>query len=84
MLGIGKLKLIPKLIKLAGAVENLNKEIDMNTLKSFLTSKRSWVAILGVLASVSEIVPPKTAAVLMGVGTIITKALDLFNSPSAP
>lgn len=66
-----------KLARLAGQVDKLTKEMEMKTLKGFLFSKRTWVSLVGVLATVGEILPPKYAAIGTAVGVLITKLMDM-------
>ena len=78
MFGIGRVKTMKKLAKLAGQVDQLMKELNnMKTLKGFLFSKRTWVSIAGVIATVGEILPPKYAAIGTAVGVLITKLIDM-------
>lgn len=71
-----------KLAKLAGQVDKITKEMKMKTLKGFLFSKRTWISLVGVLATVSEILPPKYAAIGTAVGVLITKFMDMSATES--
>lgn len=73
-----RIKTMARLVKLAGQVDKITKEMnDMKTLKGFLFSKRTWVSIAGVIATVGEILPPKYAAIGTAVGVLITKLIDM-------
>jgi len=77
-----KIKTMAKLVRLAGQIDKLTKEMEkMKTLKTFLFSKRTWVSLIGVLATVSEILPPKYAAIGTAVGVLITKLMDAKADP---
>jgi len=77
-----KIKTMAKLVRLAGQIDKLTKEMEkMKTLKTFLFSKRTWVSLIGVLTTVSEILPPKYAAIGTAAGVLITKLMDAKADP---
>ncbi len=45
--------------------------------KALLTSKRVWVSIIGLATTFGTSLPPQYGAVLIAVGTLITKIMDL-------
>ncbi len=63
--------------KALGYWDDIYKEMQVKKLKELLLSKRVWVGIVGILASVSHILPPEKAVVLIGVGGAITKVIDI-------
>ena len=66
------------MMRALGQYEELKKEIDsMDHFGTALRSKRVWVNIVGLIVTLSGIMPAKAGAIAMAVSTVITKLIDM-------
>ncbi len=74
----GKIKQAQRWWKALGQFEAIKKEIDMKNLKTLLVSKRFWVNLIGLAATLSGVLPQKLAVPLLAAANLGTKLIDMF------
>lgn len=75
---LGKIKRAFAFLRLKKQIDNVLKQIEKeNNMQKLLLSKRFWVSIVGIVATASQVLPPKAAAYAIAAGAIITKVLDI-------
>ena len=72
-----KIKTALALNKALSQYGKIREQIEMNQFKTLMTSKRFWINLSGLAATVSGILPAKYAAYGLIVANLLTKVIDM-------
>ena len=72
-----KIKRAMALKKALGQVQEIEEQAEMSTFSTLVKSKRFWISMAGLAATVGGILPAKYAAYALIAANLLTKVIDM-------